>query len=157
MNSPGPNIRRDARSLKDAVTALVKECGGLERAASLTRVSPSSMQRYTSPADHDYQMPVDVALALEMSCGVPHVTRFLAMETKHVLVNTSPHDDTPLAVDVAKVGQEMAELFQKFGSAIADGKICKAEATALEESAVAGINALVSLMADTRRIRTGEA
>jgi hypothetical protein len=102
-------------------------------------------------------MPVDVVCALEMSCSVPHVTRFLALETKHVLVNTSPHDDTPLAVDVAKIGHEMAELFQKFASAIADGKICAAEATSLEESAVNGINALVSLMADTRRIRKGEA
>ena len=156
MNSPKPYIPREARSLKDAVSALVKECGGLERAASLTRVSPSQMQRYTSPSEHEYQMPVDVALALEMSCGVPHVTRFLALETSHVLVNTSPHDDTPLAVDVAKVGQEMADLFQKFAAAIADGKICVAEATALEESAVNGINALVSLIADTRRIRKGE-
>ncbi len=156
MNSPKPYIPREARSLKDAVSALVRQCGGLERAASLTRVSPSQMQRYTSPSEHDYQMPVDVALALEMSCGVPHVTRFLALETRHVLLNTAPQDNTPLAVDVANVGSEIGKLFEKFAAAMADGKVCVEEATAMEESAVRGINALVSMMADTRRIRKGE-
>jgi hypothetical protein len=42
-----PYKEREPGSLKDAETALVKACGGLELAARLTRVRKTQMARYT--------------------------------------------------------------------------------------------------------------
>lgn len=155
MKSPKPFIRREIATLKEAVTDLVSACGGQERSAAMTRVSPSQMQRYTAPDQSEYQMPVDVALALEMSSGNPIVTQFMAAQTGHVLISTKPDDETPLSQDIATVGRDTAKLFEEWALAMRDGKISKQEAAGIEKRALDGINALASVIAEVRLIRRG--
>lgn len=155
MNSPKPYIPREPASLKEAVTDLVTACGGQDRAAALTRVSPSQIQRYTAPDQHDYQMPADVVQALEMACGKPLVTRFLAMATGNVLISTGPGDGLPLSADMGAFGRDAASMFEEFSRAMADGKIEAREAADIERRAFAVIDAAASVIAECRRIRKG--
>lgn len=157
MNSPGTYIERPKATLKEAYALLVKACGGFVRAAAASRVEKSQMERYTLEAYPDCHMPADVVMSLEMHCREPIITRFLALATGHVLLPTTAKDDAPLAQDLAFVGHEMARLFEKVAAAMADGKIQTAEAAQIEAVAMDGINALVSVVAETRRIRRGGA
>lgn len=156
MNAPGRIKGRTPASLKDAYSQLVDTCGGDVRAANIAQRSKSQIQRYTDEAEPDIQMPASVVIALETACSEPIVTRFMALATGHVLLNTSAKDDGPLAQDLAAVGREMARLFEEVGAAMADGVIEPGEAAQIEARAMDGVNALVSVIAETRRIRRGQ-
>jgi hypothetical protein len=153
VNTPGRIKGRTPASLKDAYSQLVDACGGDVRAALIAQKGKSQIQRYTDEGEPDYQMPASVAIALEASCGDPIVTRYMALATNHVLLNTTAKTDAPLAQDLATVGREMARLFEEVGGALADGAIAPAEAALIEARAMDGVNALVSVIAETRRIR----
>lgn len=153
MNTPGRIKGRTPASLKDAYSQLVDACGGDVRAGLLAQKSKSQIQRYTDEGDPEYQMPASVVIALEAACEEPIVTRFMALATGHVLVSTAPADNSPLSADMAAVGRELAKLFEECGTAMADGKVDVKEAAEIEARAMGGINALVSVIAETRRIR----
>lgn len=153
MNTPGRIKGRTPASLKDAYSQLVDACGGDVPAGNIAQKSKSQIQRYTDEAEPDVHMPAPVIVALETACGEPFVTRFMAMATSHVLLNTKAQTDMPLAQDLAAVGREMARLFEEVGTAMADGKVASAEAAEIEARAMDGVNALVSVIAETRRIR----
>lgn len=153
MNTPGRIKGRTPASLKDAYSQLVDACGGDVPAANIAQKSKSQVQRYTDEAEPDCHMPLTVVLALESACGEPFVTRYMALATKHVLLNTTAKDDAPLSQDLASVGREMARLFEEVGTAMADGKVKVPEAAQIEARAMDGVNALVSVIAETRRIR----
>lgn len=156
MNSPGRIKRRTPASLKDAYSQLVDACGGDVRAANIAQRSKSQIQRYTDEAEPDQHMPAPVILSLEAACGEPFVTRFLALATSNVLLATeSKKDDAPLAQDLAAVGREMARLGDS--AAMADGQVDLPEAAQIEARAMDGVTALVSVIAETRRIRKGAA
>lgn len=157
MNTPGRTKDRTPASLKEAYSHLVDACGGDVAAGNLAQKSKSQIQRYTDEAEPDVHMPVTVALALEASCGNPFVTRFMALATNHILLNTTTKDDAPLAQDLAAVGREMALLFEEFGASLSDGKIDGPEAAKIEARAMAGISALASVISETRRITKGGA
>lgn len=157
MKHPGTYIERAPGSLKDAENALVTACGGQEKASSLTRVRPSQMQRYTAPSEPDCHMPLDVVLALELHCGVPHVTRFLALETQHILVDIGETETAPAAVHMANIGQETGALFKEFAESLADGSISAKEAGRLRAAAMKDIIALGALFGDLNRVQRGGA
>ena len=156
-NTPGRIKGRTPASLKDAYSQLVDACGGDVRAANIAQRSKSQIQRYTDEAEPDQHMPAPVILSLEAACGEPFVTRFLALATNHVLLATeSKKDDAPLAQDLAAVGREMARLFEQVGAAMSDGRVEGGEAAQIEARAMDGVTALVSVIAETRRIRRGQ-
>jgi hypothetical protein len=157
MNTPGRIKGRTPASLKDAYSQLVDANGGDARAALLAQKSKSQIQRYTDEAEPDSQMPASVVVALEAACNDPIVTRYMALATGHVLLSTSPADNSPLSQDLAAVGREMARLFEEVGAAMADGIVEANEAAQIEARAMDGVNALVSVIAETRRIRRGQA
>lgn len=155
MRTPGTIIERPPGTLKEAESALVTACGGQEKAAALTRVRPSQMQRYTAPGEPDCHMPIDVVLALELHCGVPHVTRFLALETQHILVSMGETHSATATVHMASIGQETGALFKEFGESLADGTITPKEAGRLRAAAMKDINALGALCGDLNRVQRG--
>jgi hypothetical protein len=63
--------------LKDAVRKLVKEVGGVKRAAEYLGRSPSQVQRYTSP-HHSDELGIEQALILERHGKTMPVTQMLA-------------------------------------------------------------------------------
>lgn len=154
-NTPGRIKNRTPASLKDAYSQLVDACGGDVRAGNIAQRSKSQIQRYTDEAEPDQNMPIPVVLALEAACGEPFVTRYMAMATGHILLSTTPESDAPLAQDLAKVGKEMARLFEEVSVSLIDGKIDDTEAARIEARAMDGVTALCSVVAETKKIRAG--
>jgi hypothetical protein len=101
-------------------------------------------------------MPIPVVSALEAASREPIVTTFMALATGHVLLPTTAADEGPLSQDLAAVGREMARLFEEVGAAMTDGIVEPLEAARIESRAMDGVNALVSVIAETRRIRRGQ-
>lgn len=155
MNAPGRIKGRTPASLKDAYSHLVDACGGDVRAALIAQRSKSQIQRYTDEGEPEYQMPASVVIALEAARGEPIVTRYMALATGHVLLNTEAKTSAPLSQDLANVGKEMARLFEEVAVAMSDGSVTAAEAAAIEARAMGGVNALCSVIAETRQIRKG--
>ena len=128
MNKPRPY-----GTPKEAATRLVASLG-LERAATFVRVSKSTLHRYIDP-QHDEQMPIDIAATLEAVARICPVTEWLAANAGMTLLPVGLAPDTPIARDMAKVGEEIGDLFRAFGEAIADGAIDPKEArTMLRET-----------------------
>jgi hypothetical protein len=148
MRTPGTYIERQPVSLKDAETALVTECGGQDRAAALTRVRPSQMQRYTSPGEPRCHMPIDVVQALEMHCGVPHVTRFLAYQSSAVLIQFTKGDSAHVSAHLSAIGRETGEMFGKACDGLHDNCLSPKEAAAVKAEAFKTITALSALIGD---------
>lgn len=150
MNKP-----RQYGTPKEAATRLVAALG-LERAASHSRVSKSTLFRYTDP-QHDDQMPIDIAATLEAVARVCPVTEFLAANAGMALLPLDVGPDAiPIARDMAKIGGEIAELFQSYAAAIADGGIERDEARAMLRECDDSLRALAALRSHCQAIAEGE-
>jgi hypothetical protein len=103
---------REPGSLKAATAELVAASGGLDRAAHLVRVGRSTLARYSDPVEAGVYMPADVVRALELACGRPVVTAYLAAEQGCAL-SCFKYDPRPatLADDVAELSRDFGVLF----------------------------------------------
>lgn len=151
MTGSGGYKPREPGSLKEAEASLVKACGGLEAAAHLSRVKKSQLARYTDPGEADYHMPADVIRALELHCGVPHVTRFLAIEAGAVLIPL-PRDGSRKACmkHLAGIGRDSGKLYGAACDALADGTLSGADRARVRSEAMKTMSALAALIADMR-------
>ena len=71
--------------IKDAVTELIAEAGGIERVAALCRVSTTMLSHYANLHHEDKHMPVDVAITLEAATGCLAVSNHLAAQHQAVI------------------------------------------------------------------------
>jgi hypothetical protein len=150
MTRVGAYAPREPGSLKDAEAALVKACGGLDRASALTRVKPTQMHRYTAPGEPDCHMPADVIAALELHCGAPIVTRFLALGTGSILVTVPGDRATGKSYlrTLAKIGRKTGVLSGDACDALADGTLTGHERAAVRADAIETIAALSALLGE---------
>lgn len=112
---------------------LISACGGIECAASLTRVAQAQMGRYHNRNAPDQQMSVDVAIDLEKDAGEPIVShemvRLLGFEVVKLPEGRWEGD---INQQLAAMLKEMGDVVQKMGQALADdGCISKNEALQL--------------------------
>ncbi|MBI3453566.1 MAG: hypothetical protein HY057_12225 [Rhodospirillales bacterium] len=115
---------------KEAAAALVKAAGGIEAAASQTRVKPSTMHAYTDPAAAHVHMPIDVALALQRATGCHDVTRFLAADAGLALFPLHPDAAyADFAVGLARLGKEASTVFAEGAEFLQDGRLDSREAS----------------------------
>ena len=136
----------DNTTLKGATAALIDRVGGLQRAADASRVGVTTLCRYQDPADDKCFMPVDVVLSLELHCGAPVVTQFLAARNGSVLTPIEPgQGDMPR--DFAALSRDAAMVFAAYADAIIDGEVTAAERRAL----VAAADALIEQAGRFRR------
>ena len=113
--------------LKAATRMLIREAGGLELAARVTRVERASLSRYENPSSEHF-LPVDVALDLEAANGEPHVTRFLARAGGHVLIELPRLDGTGAwGRHLGDIAKECGEAIAVVGQALAEGGTITAE------------------------------
>lgn len=117
---------RDLGTLKGAVTQLIEYCGGLDRAALMSRVSASSLARYSDPAEATSHIAADVALALEIAAGAPIVSRFMAAEQGFALV-PSGAEVMPVERRFADAAASIAGMMSHYAAALADGQISEDE------------------------------
>lgn len=150
MSSPRFQIPREPGSLKDAEAALVKACGGLDKASALTRVKPSQMQRYTAPGEPDCHMPADVVMALEMHCGQPVVTQFLALQAGGVFLPLPKHgvDRKSYMRHLGAIGKDTGQLYSQACEALADGNLTSRERSKVRAESIKTICALTQFLGD---------
>lgn len=126
-----PYKLRRPGSLKAAVAELIEQCGGLQRAAEIARVSRSQLFRYSNDSEDDANthMPADIVAALERYSGHPAVTEWLAAEAACTLlvIAVDPAKES-IPQDVAEIAQHASQLFAEFATAFTDGSIDAAEA-----------------------------
>lgn len=134
------------QALKTATRALVKACGGIEAASSLTRVSKSEVGRYQESCGAF--MPIDVVADLEEATGKAFVTEQLARQAGCVLLPLAPRSaDAAWAKRLSDIGAEMGDVFRRTGEALSnDGKIDSREAGAL----ISEVNEAMQTLADMR-------
>lgn len=98
--------------LKAATRMLIREAGGVELAAKVTRVERAELSRYENPSTGRF-LPVDVLLDLESANGEPHVTRELARAQGHVLIAL------PRLEGTGEWGRHLGAIAKDCGEAIA--------------------------------------
>lgn len=131
MNALVSATLRD-RQLKIAFGELAGRIGGVEAAASLCRVSKSTIARYASlsPADAECFAPIDVVRALEAVAGDPIVTSALAVMADGTFLKlpavSRPAD---LLSALAALSQETSETTAAICAGFNDGKFCDVDAT----------------------------
>jgi hypothetical protein len=108
--------------LATATKRLIAELGGLEAAASVTRVRPPQLSDYGSPHVAQY-MPADVIADLETVAGRPLLTEALARLQGYALLPLSPRGPDDLALHLARIGQGVGVLFGRVSEALLDGTI----------------------------------
>lgn len=121
---------RDYLALKSATRALIKACGGVTRAALVTRVAESQLSRASS--DHETQfLPIDVVADLEEECGQAIVTGALAA-LQHLSVTSRPRSVrvSDHVRCIGEVSREFAEFVQVQSNAAADGVVDRKESAA---------------------------
>jgi len=120
--------------LKAAVRVLLHAAGGEQRAATLCRVSKSTLSEYGNPRYAERHMPVDVVLALEGAVAAMPVTEHLAAEHGAILLQLPPDDDAEIEWlgHLTAIGKEAGDVFHRTGEFLADdGDIDDREAPAL--------------------------
>lgn len=117
--------------LKTGVAVLLKRVGGLEAAASATRVGVSKLSEYQSRRMEDRHMPVDVVLDLEAIAGEPLVTAALARAAGYRLVRIEAGETGDVVSPVQAVTRDAGELAAQLMAAIADQEITADEADGL--------------------------
>lgn len=135
--------------LKTASRRLAGAAGGVEAAASITRVGKTAIGRYQDPHGADF-MPLDVVADLEAATGRPFVTEALARLARSLLLPLPVTPDADWTRGLAQLGAEIGDVFRRAQEALAgDGRIDAREAAALRDEvqgamrALAGIEALL--------------
>ena len=162
MNVDGAARRFGATTylrLKTKVRALIRECGGQEAAATLSRIaSHQAFGRYGRPREPE-GMPVDVVVDLEAEVGEPIVTRELADLAGYVLVPLPPAEADPEWVrDLSAMMTAAGETMRGIGEALADdGAVSPDEIDRLGllDDVQKAMGALANLQAALRAIAAG--
>jgi hypothetical protein len=114
---------------KAATASLIRAFGGQEAAAGETGKRQSRFSDYGSPHTADFITIADVRTletATHGTPGHPHVTRWLARQTGHVLVRL-PVGPTAASLDIhvelGAVAKETSEVVQKVCEGLGDGRL----------------------------------
>lgn len=118
--------------LRLRTSELIRRVGGLAKAATLCRVSKSTLARYasTSPADAECFVPIDVVHDLERHAGGPVVTSELCLLAGGAFVShpNMPPSRDGLLVQLAAQAKEQSDLTTAICTAVADGHFTRDEA-----------------------------
>ena len=97
-------------AVKTAFKNLIADLGGIDAAASCTRIGRSQIANYGMAGNEQF-VPVDVLMDLEQVGGFPHVTAALARTQGFVLVPIElSRDHGELAVQLATMGRYVGEI-----------------------------------------------
>lgn len=118
----------DYRQLKAATRDLIDLCGGVRRAAGLTRIDHGSLSRAGSPHE-PYFLPIDVVADLEAEAQDAPVSRCLAA-LSHLDVTARPREQASrtLVEAISGISREAAECVSAMAVSVADGVVDHEEA-----------------------------
>lgn len=137
LRQPTPSFRIVGPSGRNLVlrmrtAELIRQVGGLAKAATLCRVGKSTLARYTSnnPEDAECFVPVDVIHDLERHAGEPLVTVELCQLAGGAFVSHPkvPPSREELLAQLAAQAKEQSDLTTAICAAVADGEVTREEA-----------------------------
>ncbi len=124
--------RRRVGTLKQAEAQLVEDVGGVERAATGSRLGKSRISVCASEHHNKDHLPVDVVSVLESVAGTMPVTSWLAADKGLILLDARPQVDIGChRKHGLKVTKELADVIGKVAEALEDGEIDDDEAEAI--------------------------
>lgn len=132
---------------------LVAACGGPSRAARITRGCQSRLSESMSPACLDRFPALDQIVDLELECGEPLVTRWLAdISGCDVVPRPMPRDAAPRTIldRVSRVIAECGDAAASAVAALADGVLSETERAAVARDIDAAVAQLHALKAAVR-------
>lgn len=126
-------------TLKDAITTVVEQAGGLRAAAEMCRLNKTRLGEICSPHRDDVHAPLDVVLALELASGCHAVTEHLAARHGLLVVRIDGQDTAVLINDLqrgvmrqnAEAAKAAAEAISRQMESAADGVVTVDEAMAM--------------------------
>jgi hypothetical protein len=114
-------------AVKTGTKMLVQDLGGVDAAATVTRVGRSQLSAYTMLTDERF-IPADVVMDLEFAAGTPRVTAALARAQGYGLVPVEPmREKSALAVLLSRIGKDVGELFATSSTALSHPALTEAE------------------------------
>ncbi|GGJ14043.1 hypothetical protein [Neoroseomonas lacus] len=116
----------DVAALKTAMRLLVEDVGGIDAAASVSRLAASSIAESYDPHRANRMPAVDVVADLEAVGGTPRVTAILASMAGRRLVPIVPARGR-VGRSIAEVLTSSSEVGAAYVTATADGKLSRAE------------------------------
>lgn len=156
IDTPSALSRPERQRLIAATRAQIAESGGLEAAASLSRVGAPRLSRYQRPEYPD-MMPVDVLAELALTSGRAPLLYALASVLGHVAVPLPTDRTRPLARDMATMAERMARLFADYQDALAnDGRVDRAEAQRLHDDFTTLVRVAVEAQASLAPLVRGD-
>lgn len=118
-------------ALKTAARVLIQRLGGIDAAATCTRVGRSNLAEYGSLHHPDRHMPVDVVADLEMIAGEPLVTAALARAAGFTLVPLALPSGGDAVLHLQRVAGQSGTVLSSAVAALSDGTIDADEREAL--------------------------
>ena len=141
------------KRLKAKTRDLIADCGGHERAASMTRVGASALYNYGNVNSDDAYLPADVLMDLEAECGVPHISRVLCEVTGYIpILIKSPQHAHDISISISRIAKEYSDVFDKTARALRDGKLDPDEAIEVLKEVDDSIVVLASFKAELTKI-----
>ena len=131
--------------LKTGTRLLLRDLGGIDAAASCSRVGRSLWSDYASPHS-DRFIPVDVVIDAEAIAGTPHVTAAMARALGYELVPLLARPRGELGDALARISTGVGALFATVAAAFSDGALSAAERDALARD----LDAVVRLAGEAR-------
>ena len=144
-------------ALKTAVRLIIQRLGGLEAAATCTRVGKSNLSEYGAPTHPDRHMPADVILDLETIAGEPIITAALARMQGYRLEPVTQRETGDLVTPVQRLMRGAADLSGQLLDALADNVITADERDAMLAIATQARQAADAVMAALNASHKGEA
>lgn len=129
-----PISDHDLQRIKAATRDLVRDCGGIDRAAAIALLSRSEISRCQAPtAPCIISLPA--ALALEAECGVPYVTETMAAIHGRTLSGPDGDDGAAAADPVSAFAQSVdgfGRVMSAWGQAHRDEVVTPSEAERMD-------------------------
>lgn len=123
--------------LKAATRDLVRQCGGIERAAQLTSYSDTHVSRWQSIGESS-TIPLQAIVMLEADCGVPTVSSALAALNGRRLADpeaAAPEMRTSVLGHFASIARKSSDLQSAMADAMSDYRLTPTEAEVLTRAA----------------------
>lgn len=112
--------------LKFASRLLIEENGGLEAAASITRIGKTRLQQCISEENNDSYLPIDVVYQLERTSSIPHITNLMASAK---IDYQNHYNDCQIFLDFTKLSARFARVMEEYSLSLEDdSEIDKKEA-----------------------------
>lgn len=116
-------------AIKGATRRAIDAVGGLEAAATFVRLKKSHLHRCCSVNEPTCFAPLDVAQVLDEHAGYPYIAEQMLKFQPARRTHKDPHEL------LSSLLKEAGELGSVVSDALADGRICPREATAIIKEA----------------------